>query len=84
MHLLQGNTKTPEGRRAMFELVDLEGKEKLTIGDLLRISDHLNYGLSPDEIQQIVRKIAGPKAREITWEQFDEEVARKNKEKRLG
>ena len=32
----------------MFELVDLEGKEKLTIGDLLKISDQLDYGLNID------------------------------------
>ena len=65
----------------MFELVDLEGKEKLTIGDLLRISDQLGYGLSVDEIGQLVRNIAGPKAREITWQQFDEHVAKKIEKK---
>lgn len=45
---IQGHPNSEEGRRAMFELVDLEGKEKLTIGDLLKISDNLGYGLSPD------------------------------------
>lgn len=47
----------------MFELVDLDGKEKLTIGDMLRLSDNLGFNLTPDEIQTIVKNIAGPKER---------------------
>jgi len=31
----------------MFELADLEGKEKLTVGDLLRLSDNLGLSFTP-------------------------------------
>lgn len=65
----------------MFDLVDLDGKEKLTVGDLLRLSDQLGYGLSPEEIQTIVKNVAGPKERELTWPQFNQHIAKKMEKK---
>lgn len=44
---MKGNPFTEEGRKAMFYLVDLEGKDKLTFSDLIKISDYLGYTLNP-------------------------------------
>jgi Ca2+-binding EF-hand superfamily protein len=65
----------------MFDLVDLEGKEKLTISELLRLSDNLGFNLTFDEIQTIVKNIAGPKERELTWTQFNQHIAKKVEKK---
>lgn len=61
----------------MFELADLEGKEKLTVGDLLRLSDNLGLNFTPEEIQTIVKSVAGPRERELSWAQFNEHIAKK-------
>lgn len=75
--MIQGNVNSEDGRRAMFELADLEGKEKLTVGDLLRLSDNLGLSFSPEQIQTIVKSVAGPRERELTWAQFNEHIAKK-------
>ena len=62
----------------MFYLVDLEGKDKLTFSDLIKVSDYLGYTLSPQEIEQIIKQVnktTGKK--EFTWDQFNEHIARK-------
>lgn len=75
--LLQGHPETEEGRRQIFDLCDIEGKEKLTFSDLRKISDAMKYNLSDDSIQQIITAVSGKGKREITWEQFNEFLARK-------
>jgi hypothetical protein len=48
---------------------------------LLRLSDQLGFNLSPDEIQTIVKNVAGPKERELTWPQFNQHIAKKAEKK---
>lgn len=78
---MKGDPKTESGRRAMFNLVDLEGKERLSVGDLLRLSDSLGFGLTPEEVQSLVKNIGGHKERELTWEQFNNYIAKKVEKK---
>ncbi len=40
-----GNPFNEDGRRAMFNLVDNEGKELLGFGDLKRIAEELKYSM---------------------------------------
>ena len=62
----------------MFELVDLEGKEKLTYSDLKRISQNLDLDFEEPEITEIIHNLAGPKERnEVTYEQFEAYIAKK-------
>ena len=49
--LIQGHPESEEGRRQIFDLCDIEGKEKLTFSDLRKISDAMKYNLSDDAIQ---------------------------------
>jgi Ca2+-binding EF-hand superfamily protein len=76
-----GNPFQREGRRAMFNLVDLEKKETLTFEDLKRISDMMKFNLGDEEIQEVVNNVAGFGKKEITWEQFDKYILKKVEKK---
>jgi len=43
----------------------------------LRFSDNLGYGLTLEEIQTLVKNVAGPKERELTWQQFNAHIAKR-------
>ena len=51
----------------MFELVDPGQKERLEMEDLQRISEELKYGLSEEELREVVNNVAGFGKGEVTW-----------------
>jgi len=61
----------------MFELVDPGQKERLEMEDLQRISEELKYGLSEEELREVVNNVAGFGKGEVTWEQFNKYIAKK-------
>ena len=54
-----GNPFNDEGRKAMFDLVDIDQKELLDLDDLKRISEQLKYNLTDDELQEVVNNVSG-------------------------
>jgi Ca2+-binding EF-hand superfamily protein len=43
----------------MFNLIDLECKDKLSFADLIKVSDYLGFSLTVEELQHILEGIVG-------------------------
>ena len=54
-----GNPYDEEGRRAMFDLVDVKGKTELDFEDLRRIADQLRFNLTDDDIREVITNVSG-------------------------
>lgn len=77
MLLSQGNPFSPNGRKAMFSLVDPTNKGTLDLEDLKRISEQLKYNLDEKELTEVINNVAGFGKTEITWDQFNKYIAKK-------
>lgn len=56
----------------------------MTFSDLRKISDAMKYNLSDEAIQEIITTVSGKGKREVTWEQFNDYLARKVERRHLG
>ena len=74
-----GNPYDEEGRKAMFDLVDINGKTELDFEDLRRIADQLRFNLSDDDIREVITNVAGygDTHKAITWEKFNKYIQKK-------
>lgn len=54
-----GNPLDEEGRKAMFDLVDIRGKSELDFEDLRRIADQLRFNLTDDDIREVITNVSG-------------------------
>jgi len=74
-----GNVRTPEGRHALFQLIDFEKKEAITFDNLKALAKEVGHVISDDELKEIVDAIS--KNPQITLEEFDKYLSRKVGEK---
>ena len=78
-----GHPQTEEGRRQAFMLVDREGEERITFNNLKKVAGMLKLGLTDDQIQEAIQSIAGKGKQSISWEQFNQHLAKKTEKKGL-
>lgn len=65
-----GNPFTEEGRQAHFILLDRHGKGELDLGDLRYINEQLHYGLSEENLVELLHTIAGFEKETIPMHKF--------------
>ena len=68
---IQGNPFSETGRRYLWNLIDLEKKEYLTVEDMKLISNELRYNLTDEDINEVIHNVAGYDAETITYEKFE-------------
>ena len=64
-------------------LVDREGEERITFNNLKKVAGMLKLGLTDDQIQEAIQSIAGKGKQSISWEQFNQHLAKKTEKKGL-
>jgi len=81
---IQGSPFSEEGRHANFNLLDVQAKGELDIGDLRYINEQLKYGYTDDQLIEIVHSVGGYGADTITWDKFNKFIQRKVDKRRLA
>jgi len=82
--LTQGSPFSEEGRRANFNLLDVNSKGELDLNDLRYISEQLKYGYDDDQLIDIIHQVGGYGAETVSWEKFNKFVDRKLARRKLG
>jgi len=82
--LTQGSPFSEEGRRANFNLLDVNSKGELDLNDLRYISEQLKYGYDDDQLIDIIHQVGGYGAETVSWEKFNKFVERKLARRKLG
>ena len=73
-----GTNTNVEGRKTMFELIAEERESKaLSFDELRDAAKQGHFNLNDDEIQEVIKRVGGADATEITYDQFERYLGRK-------
>ena len=48
---------------------------------MMKVSDYLGFGLTPQELEMIIKKASGTAKRDLTWDEFNEHITKKVEKK---
>jgi len=72
---LLGNVRSTEGRRALFNLLDVEEKKAITFDNLRNLAKEVGHIISDDEIREIAAAMS--KNPKITADEFEKYLSKK-------
>ena len=79
-----GTNTSAEGRKTVFELIATEKDSKaLTFDELKEAAKQGHFNLTDDEIQEVIKRVGGAEANEISYDQFERYVGKKVEARKL-
>ena len=81
--LTQGHPFNDDGRKATFNLLDVQRKGTLDLDDLRYLNEQFRYGFSDDQLVEIIHAVGCYGTHEITSEKFNRFVLRKIEKRRI-
>eukprot|EP01016_Furgasonia_blochmanni_P022930 TRINITY_DN2488_c0_g1_i12.p2 TRINITY_DN2488_c0_g1~~TRINITY_DN2488_c0_g1_i12.p2 ORF type:complete len:161 (+),score=39.15 TRINITY_DN2488_c0_g1_i12:412-894(+) len=71
-----GNPGTLDGRRTIFNIVDMEKKGAISFENLKQLAREIGYNISDNEIQEVIQSIS-PNSDGISFEDYERHMSRK-------
>ena len=74
---MQGSNATVEGRKTVFETLSSEDPENLSFDDLKRAAKEGRYNLTDAELEEVIKRIAGPNVSSVSYAAFEKYMKRR-------
>ncbi len=75
--IIKGNTFSEEGRKKIFEIIDSNADNVLTVDELKEASEQGRFNLNDEELREVITRVSGPDAKNITYEKYERYLAKK-------